>query len=349
MKIYNRIFIVAVALLVATSVAFAGGKKETASDVPATEAPSAGSLTLNVAALNGPSGIPMAYLFENKPEVVGADFQFQVAAGADVLLPKLLKGEVDVGILPPNVAAKVFTKNNEALVVGAVMGQGMLNLITKDASVTSLADLKGKTVTVAGQGATPEYMVRYLLKENGIKVAEDGIATTDSVALDFSIPNAEIAAALISGKIQYAIVPEPFSTVATTKDASVVKAINLQDEYAKVQKSSGKDSVNYPMTVIVVRKQLAEQSPEVVRGLLASFQKAVDWTLANPAEAGKLVEQHTLGLQAPIATKVIPNGAYVFVPAKEAQSQLEQLYSIFLDFAPEAIGGQLPSSNFYFE
>lgn len=349
MKIYNRVLIVAVALMVATSVVFAGGKKEAVGDVPAIEAPSAGNLTINVAALNGPSGIPLAYLFENKPEVAGCDFQFQVVAGADVLLPKLLKGEVDVGILPPNVAAKVFTKNNEAVVVGAVMGQGMLNLITKDTSVTSLGDLKGKTVTVAGQGATPEYMVRYLLKENGIKVAEDGIATADSVALDFSIPNAEIAAALLSGKIQYAIVPEPFSTVATTRDAGVVKAIDLQSEYEKVQKASGKDSVNYPMTVIVVRRHLAEQSPEVVRGLLASFQKAVDWTLANPAEAGKLVEQHTLGLQAPIATKVVPNGAYVFVPAKEAQSQLEELYSIFLDFAPEAIGGQLPSNNFYFE
>lgn len=349
MKTYNRVLVVAVALMVATGVVFAGGKKESVGDVPATESPSAGSLTVNVAALNGPSGIPMAYLFENKPEIAGADFQFQVAAGADVLLPKLLKGEVDVGILPPNVAAKVFTKNNEAIVVGAVMGQGMLNLITKDTSVASLADLKGKTVTVAGQGATPEYMVRYLLKENGIKVAEDGIATADSVALDFSIPNAEIAAALLSGKIQYAIVPEPFSTVATTKDATVVKAIDLQSEYEKVQRANGKDSANYPMTVIVVRKQLAEQSPEVVRGLLASFQKAVDWTLANAAEAGKLVEQHTLGLQAPIATKVVPNGAYVFVPAKEAQSQLEELYSIFLDFAPEAIGGQLPGNNFYFE
>ena len=130
---------------------------------------------------------------------------------------------------------------------------------------------------------------------------------------------------------------------------AVVKAIDLQSEYEKVQRANGKDSANYPMTVIVVRKQLAEQSPEVVRGLLASFQKAVDWTLANAAEAGKLVEQHTLGLQAPIATKVVPNGAYVFVPAKEAQSQLEELYSIFLDFAPEAIGGQLPGNNFYFE
>ena len=127
---------------------------------------------------------------------------FQVVAGADVLLPKLLKGEVDVGILPPNVAAKVFSKNNGALLVGAVVGEGMLSLITKDGQVNSLADLKGKTVNVAGQGATPEYLFRYLLQANGIAVAADGLEPdADSVALDFSIPAAEIAAALLSGRI----------------------------------------------------------------------------------------------------------------------------------------------------
>jgi NitT/TauT family transport system substrate-binding protein len=75
----------------------------------------------------------------------------------------------------------------------------------------------------------------------------------------------------------------------------------------------------------------------------------VDWTVSNPSEAGNLVQSHTLGLQAPIASKVIPNGAYVFIPAHEARPQLEELFSIFLDFAPEAIGGTLPGDSFYFE
>lgn len=349
MNKYNRVCLVSAVLMLMAMVVFAGGKKE-AGDVPSSEVPSAGNRIINVAALNGPSGIPMAYLFENKPQVSGADFQFQVVAGADVLLPKLLKGEIDVGILPPNVAAKVFTKNNGALVVAAVMGQGMLNLITKDETIVSLADLQGKTVTVAGQGATPEYMFRYLLKSNGITIAEDGAAPdANSVALDFSVPAAEIAAALLSDKIQYAVVPEPFSTVATTKDASVRRAINLQKEYAALNEAAGKEWENYPMTVLVARKSLAETSPEILRGLLASAKNAVDWTVAHPSEAGTLVQSHTLGLQAPIASKVIPNGAYVFVPATEARPQLEELFSIFLDFAPEAIGGALPSDDFYFE
>lgn len=342
-KALIRLVVLLAVLMMAGGVGFAGGTQ----DAPSAEAPSAGSRLVNVAALNGPSGIPLAYLFENKPVVEGADFDFQVVAGADVLLPKLLKGEVDVGILPPNVAAKVFSKNNGALLVGAVVGEGMLSLITKDGQVNSLADLKGKTVNMAGQGATSEYLFRYLLQVNGIAVAADGLEPdTDSVALDFSIPAAELAAALLSGRIQYAVVPEPFTTVATTRDAAVRRAVNLQDAYRAV---TGDASANYPMTVVVIRKEFAASSPQLVRGLLAAYRDAVDWTLANPAEAGALVEKHTLGLQASIATKVIPNGAYVFVPARQAQESLEGLFSIFLGFAPEAIGGQLPAQDFYFE
>ena len=342
-KALIRLVVLLAVLMMAGGVVFAGGTQ----DAPSAEAPSAGSRLVNVAALNGPSGIPLAYLFENKPVVEGADFDFQVVAGADVLLPKLLKGEVDVGILPPNVAAKVFSKNNGALLVGAVVGEGMLNLITKDGQVNSLADLKGKTVNVAGQGATPEYLFRYLLQANGIAVVADGLEPgVDSVALDFSIPAAELAAALLSGRIQYAVVPEPFATVATTRDAAVRRAVNLQDAYRAV---TGDASANYPMTVVVIRKEFAASSPQLVRSLLAAYRDAVDWTLANPAEAGALVEKHTLGLQASIATKVIPHGAYVFVPARQAQESLEGLFSIFLDFAPDAIGGQLPAQDFYFE
>ena len=98
----------------------------------------------------------------------------------------------------------------------------------------------------------------------------------------------------------------------------------------------------------ILQMSALELSKQIRHGSV-SVKEAVEWTVAHPSEAGALVQNHTLGLQAPIATKVIPNGAYVFIPAKEAQFQLEELYSIFLEFAPDAIGGELPSDNFYFD
>lgn len=327
-RIMPLYFMAAILLgLVFSSAAFAGGSKEEAVSSASKHAPD----KIRIAALNGASGIPMAYLFENPPELSGAVSSFSVAASPDVLLPRLLKGEIDIGILPPNAAAKVYNKNGGALLAAAVVGNGMLSVITADPEVRSFADLAGKKITVAGQGATPDYMMRYLLAHAGIKAE-----------LDYSIPTAEIPAALAAGKISIAAVPEPFATVVCKKAPAVRRAIDVQAEY----KAAG--GGEYPMTLLVVRRQFAQSYPEIVRAFLAAYKTAVDWTNRHPEEAGVLVEKHTLGLQASIAAEAIPNAAFVFRSGRDMEKSIEDLLSIFLNFAPDSVGGALPDDGFYF-
>ena len=361
----KKIFICLFLIFVSVGIVFSSGKKDAKESVQTQEVPvdtietvvveeevveepkAPETVAISISALNGPSGIPMAYMFENPPVIEGANVSFEISAGADVLLPKLLKGEVDIGILPPNVAAKVYTKNNGALVIGAVVGQGMIQVITRDKEIRTLADLKGKTVNVAGQGATPEYIFRYLLNKHGIEIAADGQEPTENtVALDFSIPAAELAPAIISKRIEYAVVPEPFVTVATSKDSAIVAAIDLQKEYRAVEAAEGLE--NYPMTVVVINSTFAKNHPEMVRQILAFYKDAIDWTNNNATKAGVLVQSHTLGLMAPIAAKVIPRGAYVYQSAQDARGDLEKLFEIFMSFSPEAVGGSLPDDGFYF-
>ena len=70
---------------------------------------------------------------------------------------------------------------------------------------------------------------------------------------------------------------------------------------------------------------------------------------ANPLEAGKLVEKHTLGLKAAIVAKSVPYANFTYASAAEARPQVENLLNVFLTFAPESIGGKLPDSGFYFK
>jgi NitT/TauT family transport system substrate-binding protein len=297
----------------AVTALFASGKKETA--------------VVHVAALNGPSAIPMAYLFENPPVFNGVQAEFELAAGPDILLPKLIKGEVDIGILPINTAAKVYNANNGAVVLGAIVGEGMVSLVTRDAAIAALADLRGKRVDVAGQGATPDYLFRYLLAANGV----------DGVDLDFSSPPPELAAALISGRIDYAVVPEPFSTVALNASAEFRRAIDFQKEYAAVQKAANS---TYPITALVIRAGFAKENPQAVRQFLTAMQEAIEWTNANPFEAGALVQKHTLGLQAQIVTRSIPTSAFRFSTAQNSRRSVENLLQIFLAADPTSIGGK---------
>ncbi len=287
--------------------------------------------TLTIASLNGPSSIPLAYLYENSPDLGGADIAFQLHASPVAELPKLLQGEADIGFLPPNLAAKVYNSSNKAIIVLGISGNGNLYLLSDDAKLSSLSDLAGKTVYAAGQGATPEYIFRYLT---------DGI----DLSVDYSIQTAQLAAALASAKIHYALIPEPFASVATAKSPSVYRSLDIQQLY---EDKMGKGS-SYPMTLMVCRAEFASAHPVLIQKFLKAYKEACEWTIAHPTEAGSLVEKHTLGLKAEVAAASIPNGNYVWIPAKEGKGNIEQLLKLFLSFAPESIGASLPDNAFYY-
>ena len=301
-----------------------------------------GNESISVGILNGPSCIPTGYMMENVSNVDGAKLSFEKFADPKALLPKLLKKEVDIGFLPVNVAAKVFNTSNGAIKIAAITGNGNIALVTKDPSIEDLEDLENKKVTVAGQGATPDYLFRYLLTENGVEIRKDG--DDYGVELDFSIPTPQIAPSLLSNKITYAVVPEPFITVMQIKDKDIRVPIDFQEEYKEA--TGGVD--DYPLTVMVVTKDFAENNADLLEEFLEEYEKSFKWTIKNPSKAGELSEKHNLGFQKPIATKAIPKSNYCFIEADEGQDAIEGLLDLFLNFAPEAIGGKLPTDDFYF-
>ncbi|MBP5520000.1 MAG: ABC transporter substrate-binding protein [Treponema sp.] len=302
------------------------------------------NLKIRVGLLNGPTCIPSAYLMENTKSVSKDDFsaelEFQKFADPQALLPKLIKKEIDIGFMPLNVAAKVYNSGNKSLVCVAVTGLGNLSLITNDSQIQRFSDLKGKTVYVAGQGATPEYLLKYLLQENKISYGEKG-----DVKLDFSIPTAQLASQLISGKIQYAVMPEPFVTIAKLKSENQFYILDLQKEYLEL---SGAKNI-YPLSVMVVRADFAKQNPQLLEVFLSEFEKSVAWTVENPVLAGELSQKFELGLSALVVEKSIPLSNYVFIFAKDAESEIKDLLSIFMKGDKNSIGGKLPDSGFYYD
>ncbi len=296
---------------------------------------------VRVGLLNGPTCVPAAYLMENEKSISGAELTYEKFADPQALLPKMIKKEIDIGFMPANVAAKVYNSGNKSIICCAVVGLGNLALITTDENIHRFTDLKLKTVNVAGQGATPEYMFRYLIKENGMTSSGD----LPDVILDFSIPTAQIAAQLISGKIQYAVVPEPFATIAKSKSDKVRTALDFQQEYLEL---TGEKNI-YPLSVMVVRADFAKENPQLLMDFLAKYDLAVNWTISNPAASGNLTQKHNLGLAADIVEKAIPLSNYTFIPAASAKKDLEKLLNLFLDNDKSSIGGKLPEEGFYYK
>lgn len=297
-------------------------------------APAAAQEKVVVYGLKGPSGVGMVRLFEAPPAAAGYEFSAEALPGADVMVAKLVSGEAKIGVLPPNVAAKLAAAGRP-LSVAAVVGNGMLSLLSADPAVASLRDLKGRSVEVAGQGATPDYVFRRALAANGLEPEKD-------VKLGYSLAYPEIAQALVAGKVSFALLPEPFATMARAGRPSLREVADVQAEWSKAT-----GSASYPMTVLVVDRNFAAENAAAVRAVLEAYRASIEAVKADPAAAGALAEKHGLGLKSAVVAASVPRSAFVFIPARTARADLEALYAAFLAFAPASIGGKLPADDFY--
>lgn len=289
---------------------------------------------ITFAALKGPSGIGMIRLFDSIPQLPDASIQMVAVPSADLMAAKVISGEYDVAVLPVNMAAKLRSAG-VPIVLASVVGEGMVSFLTSDPAVAKLADLRGKEIFVAGQGATPDYLFQKLLAMAGVDPSKD-------LRLSYSLPYPEMAAALAGGKIQYAILPEPFATVALSANPSLRSPLDLGALWTK---ATGQAS--YPMTALVVSARLASERPDAVKAILQAVSASISWVKANPADAGVLVEKNDMGLKAAVAAKAIPRSAYVYMAAPSARPSIEALLKVFLEMAPASVGGKLPDDAFY--
>ncbi|MDP3177360.1 MAG: MqnA/MqnD/SBP family protein [Spirochaetaceae bacterium] len=288
-----------------------------------------------IGALKGPSGIGMALLFESPALGFAGRSATVVAIGsADLMTAKVISGEFDAAVLPVNLAAKLYN-SGIPIVLGAIVGEGMLSFLCSDSSIKDISDVKGRAVQVSGQGATPDYLFRRLLKTAGIDPAKD-------VELSYALPYPEAATALAAGKISCALLPEPFATMALAANPLLSSPFDIGELWTR---ATGQKS--YPMTAFVISARLAKEDPTAAQALLKAYEASIAWVVANPDEAGKLAEKHELGLKAPIAAKAIPRSAYVFIRALEARAAIEALLSVFMETAPASVGGKLPNDGFY--
>jgi NitT/TauT family transport system substrate-binding protein len=317
----KRKTIVCALLCAIMGLGFASGKKEAES--------------LTIYGLKGPSGVGMIRLFETPPDIRGMNVTVEALASGDLMAARFIAGEAKVGILPANVAAKIAA-SGKPIQLAAVTGLGMLSLLSSDASVTSIADLKGKSIAVAGQGAVPDYIFRKILTVYQINPETD-------VKLDYSLAYPEIAQSLIAGRISLALIPEPFATMARMGNSNLVQVSDIQAEW---EKAGGQG--NYPITVLVVDAAFAKANSAAMKIILGAVKDSIDWVKANPAEAGVLVEKHELGLKAAVVTASIPRSNFAFMDAKAARPALTSMYETLLEFAPDSIGGGLPLDSFYY-
>ena len=234
-----------------------GVQVEIVNDSSASEETDTESEAMNVAMLKGPTAIGAVMLMKAQDEgTAEGNYNFTIDTAPDSVVSKVISGEVDVAAVPSNSAAAIYNKTEGGVVVAAVNTLGTLYLIENGDTINSVSDLAGKTINSSGQGAVPEYVLNYILAQSG----------TENVTVNFMQAHDELAAAVASGEVDNALLPEPYVEVALAKNPDLRVALDIAqcyDEYSGVEKGEMPNTL--PMGCIIIRKEYAESHPEEVK------------------------------------------------------------------------------------
>ena len=115
--------------------------------------------TVRIGGLKGPTSMGLVFLQEQTEnnEAEGS-YEFTMAAAADELLPLMIKGELDIALIPANVAGVLYNRTEGGVSVIDINTLGVLYMVSGDESIGDMESLRGKTVYLTGKGTTPDYV-----------------------------------------------------------------------------------------------------------------------------------------------------------------------------------------------
>lgn len=296
--------------------------------------------TIRVGALKGPTAIGMVKLMEDAEAGTTAnDYDFTIAASIDGVTPKIVQGEFDIAAVPANVSSVLYNNTDGAVSVLAINTLGVLYIVETGDIIQSVADLKGKTVYASGKGATPEYALNYILRQNGIDPEKD-------VTVEYKSEHAECMTALAQDENGIAMLPQPFVATAQTKNDKIRIALDLTEEWEKAQADAAEKSA-LVTGVVIVRNEFLEENPDAVKAFLDEYKASTAYVNANVEEAASLIEKQDI-VPAAVAQKALPYCNITFVEGAEMKTQLDGYLNTLLEQNAKSIGGKLPDDSFYY-
>lgn len=319
-------------MLVASTLFAIGCSKDSSATVQATQETK--KEKIKIAALKGPTGMGIVKLMEENKDA----YDITLFDSPDQLVSKVVNGEIDGAAVPSNLAPILYNKTKGGIQLVGINTLGILYIVENGNTIKDIKDLKGKTIYSSGKGSTPEFVLNYILKKNGLEPDKD-------VKIEYKMQHSDLAAAVASKEVKVAVLPEPFVTTTKAKDKDLQVAIDLTKEWEKVSEGNSK----LVMGTLVFRKDFLEKRGKDVEEFLAKYKESVDFVNKNKVDAAKLIEKNGILPNAKIAEMAIPKCNIVFISAKDGKDSLDKFYKVLEQNDPKSIGGKLPDENFYYK
>ena len=280
---------------------------------------------IRIGVMSGPTGMGMAKLMSEANDAC----TFEIYAAPTDATADLASGTLDMLCLPTNTAASLSRAKEDFISVLAVNCLGTLYLVTdSQTEVTSVADLDGMTIWAGVATSTTGPILADIFAKNGVNVTVEWEADHDAVI-----------AQMLQGCIHAAVLPEPKATVAMTKAEGWRMALDLSEEWDKVNES------RLTMGCIVARNDFLRANAEVIDVFLADYCASIAFIgdEANRKESAAMIAAAGILPAEGVAMKALGNlyGSIVYEDGEQMKADLTAFFDI--------IGQEQPDDAFYYE
>lgn len=287
---------------------------------------------------------PILHMIEtNALKDVADKVEFRVWKNPDELRAMAIKGDVDFVAVPTNTAATLGNKGVDIKLL-SVSVWGILGMISRDNTLKTLKDFKGKKIAVPFRADMPDVVFKQLAKKEGLDPQKD-------FELVYVATPVDAMQMLIMRRVDHALLAEPAISMALRKTKSfpvsivapeLYRSVDLQEAWGKAFGTKG----DIPEAGIAVMGHVKDE--QLIKRFQEEYAKSLEWYKANPKEAGKLVAKTLTMLNEDAVNDSIAHVRLKNVPAKEAKKELEFFFEVLRAEEPKSIGEKLPQESFYY-
>jgi NitT/TauT family transport system substrate-binding protein len=219
----------------------------------------------------------------------GIEVEIQPGGGTIPNITQTVEGEVDFALA--DFTGVLLAYGNEQVpldftVVGAVLQQTVFSIIALESSgITTPQDLEGMTIGDAPGSFGPLLWPAY---------AELAGIDIDEVEMEASFPPPELPGLLAGGRVDAIgqfLLGQPTIEAAAGEPAVVLPFSDvLRDLYG---------------IALVVSNDLAESDPDLVQRFNRALMRGLEDAIANPEEAGQILEQHVPEMNGEVAAQEV--------------------------------------------
>lgn len=191
----------------------------------------------------------------------GIELNLVTGFGADKVMTALISGEAQIGFMGSESSIYAYNEGNSDYAVNfAQLTQRAGNFLVSREPIDDFSwnMLKGCVVLGGRAGGMPEMVLEYILKNNGIDIANDLEIIQN---IDFGLTSGAFA----GGQGDFTVEFEPHATALEKEGSGYVAA------------SLGVDSGYVPYTAYSAKKSYINKNPDIIQGFTNALQRGMEY------------------------------------------------------------------------